>query len=239
MVTDPTHDVAGDSMTEAPSLVVSDADLVVELIGGSHDALAVLYDRHSSVVFAAAMRASRDHWIASEVVQETFLAFWDRAERFDPAKGSLAGWLATIARNRAIDHLRAAGRHQRAATFSSFGADADEQATVEWLTTSGELVGSASPEPPPELALTSKETRAAIQDAMASLDPTERSVIELAYAGGLTQVEIASHLGWPLGTVKTRTRRALLHLRDRLEASPAAVLPVALPCSQGVGTPCA
>jgi RNA polymerase sigma-70 factor (ECF subfamily) len=242
MVTNPTRDVMGDSMTEPPSAVVSDADLVMELIGGSHDALAVLYDRHSSAVFAAAMRASRDHWIASEVVQETFLAFWDRAERFDPSKGSLAGWLATIARNRAIDHLRAAGRHQRAATFSSFGAEADDHTTVEWLTASGELVGSASPEPAPELALTSKETRAAIEDAMASLDPIERSVIELAYAGGLTQVEIASRLGWPLGTVKTRTRRALHHLRERLEASPAGVMPVAVPvavpCSGVVGTPC-
>ncbi len=239
MVTNPTRELIGDSMTEPPSAVVSDADLVAELIGGSHDALAVLYDRHSSVVFAAAMRASRDHWIASEVVQETFLAFWDRAERFDPSRGSLAGWLATIARNRAIDHLRAAGRHQRAATFSSFAVDSDDHTTVEWLTASGELVGSAAPEPVPEVALTSKETRAAVQDAMASLDPTERSVIELAYAGGLTQVEIAARLGWPLGTVKTRTRRALRHLRDRLEASPASVLAVAVPCSKGLGTPCA
>ena len=238
MVTNPTRELIGDSMTEPPSAVLSDAELVTELIGGSHDALAVLYDRHSSAVFASAMRATRDHWIASEVVQETFLAFWDRAERFDPSKGSLAGWLATIARNRAIDHLRAAGRHQRAATFSSFGAEADDHTTVEWLTASGELVGSASPEPAPELALTSKETRAAIEDAMASLDPIERSVIELAYAGGLTQAEIASRLGWPLGTVKTRTRRALHHLRDRLEASPASVVPVAVPCSGAVGTPC-
>ena len=239
MVTNRTRELTGDSMTEPPSAVVPDADLVTELIGGSHDALAVLYDRHSSAVFGAAMRASRDHWIASEVVQETFLAFWDHAERFDPSRGSLAGWLATIARNRAIDHLRAAGRHQRAATFSSFVGDSDEHATVEWLTRAGELVGSAAPEPAPEVALTSKETRAAVQDAMASLDPTERSVIELAYAGGLTQVEIAARLGWPLGTVKTRTRRALHHLRDRLEASPTSVMAVAVPCSKGLGTPCA
>ena len=120
MVTNPTRELIGDSMTEPPSAVVSEADLVA----GAHRESArrargpVRPAQQRRV--CAAMRASRDHWIASEVVQETFLAFWDRAERFDPSKGSLAGWLATIARNRAIDHLRAAGRHQRAATFSSF-----------------------------------------------------------------------------------------------------------------------
>jgi RNA polymerase sigma-70 factor (ECF subfamily) len=185
------------------------------------------------------MRVSRDHWIASEVVQETFLALWDRAERFDPSRGTLPGWLATIARNRAIDHLRATARHQRAAAFSSFaGAAEHEDWTGDWLTGSGALIGSAEPEPAPEAVVSGKETRAAVHDAVASLSPWERSVIELAYAGGLTQAEIATRLGWPIGTVKTRTRRALHHLRDRLEASPAAAVARRAPCSSAVGTPC-
>ena len=103
------------------AIAESDADLVRQLIEGSQDALAGLYDRHARAVFATAMRASRDRGIAAEVVQETFLALWNRAELFDPSRGALPAWLATIARNRAIDRLRAAGRHERAATFSSFG----------------------------------------------------------------------------------------------------------------------
>ncbi len=196
-----------------------DGDLVRETIAGSHDALAALYDRHGSTVFAVAMRTTRDRGLASEVVQETFLALWDRAERFDPERGTLAAWLVTIARNRAIDRLRAAGRHQRVATFSSFGEDgSDDRSVVEWLTDTGELIAAAEPDAGPELALAGKETRTAIVEAIDSLDPLERRVILLAYQDGLTQAEIAAELGWPLGTVKTRTRRALHRLRDRLEA---------------------
>ena len=125
----------------------------------------------------------------------------------------------TIARNRAIDRLRAAARHQRVATFSSFGEDGtDDRSVVEWLTDTGELIAGAEPEAGPEVALAGKETRATIVEAIESLDPLERRVILLAYQDGLTQAEIAAELGWPLGTVKTRTRRALHHLRDRLEA---------------------
>jgi len=135
-----------------------------------------------------------------------------------PSRGSLPGWLARIARNRAIDRLRAAARRERAATFSSFARTrADEQSIAEWLTASGELIGAAGPEPVPDIAVTDKETRAAIESALSSLDPTERCVIVLAYEGGLTQSQIAASLGWPIGTVKTRTRRALRHLRDQLE----------------------
>ncbi len=195
-----------------------DSGLIRQLIAGSQDALAGLYDRHAQAVFAAAMRVSRDRGIAEEVVQETFLTVWNRAELFDPSRGTLSAWLLTIARNRAIDRLRVASRHDRAATFSSFGrGDADDQSTVEWLTSTGDLIGAAGPEPGPELALADKETRELVRDALASLSPLERRAIELAYGTGLSQSEIAAHLGWPIGTVKTRTRRAFHHLRERLE----------------------
>ena len=207
------HD-ASDSAAD----LVSDASLIRAVIEGSQEALAGLYDKHGNAVFAAAMRASGDRSIASEVVQETFLALWNRAELFDPARGALPAWLVTIARNRAIDRLRAGSRHDRASSFSSFAAtDADDHSIGDWLTASGELIGAGGPEPLPEVALTDKETRASIAAALASLDPTERRVIVLAYDGGLTQSEIAATLGWPIGTVKTRTRRALRHLRDWLE----------------------
>jgi RNA polymerase sigma-70 factor (ECF subfamily) len=199
----------------------SDATLVGEMLMGSQDALAGLYDRHASAVFAAAMRASRDRTIAADVVQETFLTLWSRAELFDPARGALPAWLLTIARNRAIDHLRAAGRHDQAATFSSFGGfDADDHATIEWLTTAGQLIGAGGPDDSPEVVATVRETQAMIGEAVASLEPEERSVIALAYDAGLSQSQIAARLEWPIGTVKTRTRRALRHLRDRVERPP-------------------
>jgi RNA polymerase sigma-70 factor (ECF subfamily) len=197
---------------------VSDGSLVRHMIEGCQEALASLYDRYSGAVFAAAMRASGDRWMAAEVVQDTFLALWDRAELFDPSRGTLPAWLARIARNRAIDRLRAAARRERAATFSSFARpQVDDASGVEWLTASGQLIGAAEPEPIPEVAITDMETRTSIEDALSSLDPVERRVIVLAYDGGLSQSEIAASLGWPIGTVKTRTRRALRHLRDLLE----------------------
>ena len=217
-------EAVGDSTTDPGADPGSDTRLMCQLIGGSEDALAALYDRHVDAVFSAAMRANRDRWIAAEVVQETFLALWNRAELFDPSRGTLSAWLATIARNRAIDRLRSAARHDRAANFSSFAnSAADDHSVVEWLTASGELIGVAGPQPVPEIALSDKETRASIREALDSLDPVERRVIVLAYAGGLSQSEIATSLGWPIGTVKTRTRRALRRLRDRLEASGAGV----------------
>jgi RNA polymerase sigma-70 factor (ECF subfamily) len=197
---------------------VSDADLVQQLIGGSEEALAGIYDRHVQAVYAAAMRTSRDGSIAAEVVQDTFLALWNRAEQFDPERGSLPAWLARIARNRAIDRLRANSRHDRSTAFSSFdGIDADDGSTVEWLMASGQVVGAASPDAEPETAMFDKEMRASIDDALGVLPPLERCVILLAYHAGLSHSEIATRLGWPLGTVKTRTRRALRHLRDRME----------------------
>ena len=212
----------------------TDASLVQKLIAGSEDALAGLYDRHGGAVFAAAMRAVGDRWIAAEVVQETFLTLWDRAELFDPARGALPAWLSAIARNRALDRVRAGARHDRAASFSSFARDdADDHSVAEWLTTSGRLIGAAGPEPGPDIALSDKETRASIEGALRALDPVEQRVIVLAYDRGLSQSEIADSLGWPIGTVKTRTRRALRHLREGLE-QPGVGLPRAVPVP-GIG----
>jgi RNA polymerase sigma-70 factor (ECF subfamily) len=197
---------------------VFEACLVQMLVDGSEDALARLYARHAPAVFAEATRASRDRSIAAEVVQETFLTLWNRAALFDPSRGELRSWLLTMAHNRAIDHLRRAKRHDRATAFSSFGNSGDADAsTIDWLAASGEPVAAAGPEPGPETWLSREETRASIAAAVASLAPFERSMISLAYDAGLSQSEIAVRLGWPIGTVKTRTRSALRHLRERLE----------------------
>ena len=206
--------------TRSGSERCADGCLLREMIGGSESAFATLYDRYSASIFATAQRASRDRGLADEVVQETFLALWNRAESFDPARGSLIAWLSTIARNRTIDHLRAAGRRLAPAPFSSFGwADSTDGSATEWIERTGELVGAAEPEPEPEGALVSMETREAIAAGLATLGAPEREVILLAYQEGLTQSQIAARLGWPIGTVKTRTRRAHRQLREVLDRS--------------------
>jgi RNA polymerase sigma-70 factor (ECF subfamily) len=195
----------------------TDASLLEQVAQGSADALASLYDRHAGAVHTIAARTTGDVTVASDVVQETFLAVWDRAELFDPTRGSLRGWLFAIARNRAIDHIRHAQRHDRALAFSALATgDNDDSSLAEWLTSSGAPVAMAAPDPGPETTVVGREARVMMAEAIASLPPVERSVITLAYGAHLSQVEIAARLGWPIGTVKTRTRRALRHLRERM-----------------------
>jgi RNA polymerase sigma-70 factor (ECF subfamily) len=216
--------------------VGNDAALVREVASGSQEALAAVYDRYAEVVYAAAIRLTSDRQVAEEVVQETFLALWNRAELFDPSAGSLAAWLHTIARNRTVDRLRAAGRRPNLVPFSSAGgSDEQDPAAFERIVATGTVLGGADLGPGPEGELAAAELRDVIRDALAGLPEHERTALVLAYREELTQSEIAERLGWPLGTVKTRTRRALLRLREALadEHGPAAGLaPVRVPAEQ-------
>ncbi len=204
-----------------------DAALVLRTAAGSEAALESLYDRHASAIFAAAYRLTSDRGTAEEVVQETFLALWNRAESYDPAVGSLSAWLHAIARNRAIDRLRAAGRRPSLVALSS-DSDEDPTRSLERLLVSGTVVAGASPPTGPESAFDAVGLHEAIAGALLAMPDVERTVILLAYQEELSQSEIAERLGWPLGTVKTRTRRALLRLREDLgtEFGPAAGLDV-------------
>jgi RNA polymerase sigma-70 factor (ECF subfamily) len=195
-----------------------DATLVRAVAAGSEDALAALYDRHVGGVHAVALRLTNDRQLAEEVVQETFLALWNRAELFDPAIASLATWLRTIARNRTVDRLRAAGRRPAVVPLPGHGEDGDPDAGFDRVGVDAVVLGGAAPGQGPEAAAESADVRAAVAAALAVMPEDERIVIVLAYREGLTQTEIAERLDWPLGTVKTRTRRALAHLRDALEA---------------------
>ena len=213
-----------------------DAAVVRRMAAGSEAALELIYDRYASAIFAAAYRLTADRGTAEEVVQETFLALWNRAESFDAAVGSLAAWLHTIARNRAIDRLRAAGRRPSLVALSSAaGTDEDHDPGARTVglgrdrhrrsRTSGVTRGGVRCRRP--------STRRSAA-ALATMSEVERTVILLAYQEELSQSEIAERLGWPLGTVKTRTRRALLRLREALgtEFGPASELDVT-PVSAG------
>ena len=197
-----------------------DAAVVRRMAAGSEAALETLYDRYATAIFAAAYRLTSDRGTAEEVVQETFLALWNRAETFDPAAGSLAAWLHAIARNRAIDRLRAAGRRPSLVALSS-AAGSDEDAHAGARTARLGRLDRRRGEPPdrvPKQALEAVGLQEAISLALSTMPEAERTVILLAYQEELSQSEIAERLGWPLGTVKTRTRRALLRLREGLGA---------------------
>lgn len=209
--------------------------LVQAVAGGSHEALAALYDRHADAIYATASRLTSDRQVAEEVVQETFLALWNRAESFDPATGSLAAWLHTIARNRTVDRLRAAGRRPGLFPLSAAaGEGEDDGGALERLSAGGTVVIGGTAAPAPDAALVASEVRVMLQAALADMPDEERTVIVLAYREELTQSEIADRLGWPLGTVKTRTRRALRRLREVLagELGPASVAEVPVPTGE-------
>jgi RNA polymerase sigma-70 factor (ECF subfamily) len=215
--------------------ITDDVALVRAVATGSQDALAALYDRHASAVHSAASRLTADRQIAEEVVQETFLALWNRAELFDPATGSLAAWLYTIARNRTVDRLRAGARRPRLVSAAlTGGPDEPEAVALDRLATTGTVVGGADRGRGPEEELVQTELRATLRAALVTMPDVERTVIVLAYTDGLTQSEIAERLGWPLGTVKTRTRRALQHMRALLvEHHDPGLQPVPIPIEMG------
>jgi RNA polymerase sigma-70 factor, ECF subfamily len=167
--------------------------MVTGLKSGDQRAMAELYDRYSSVVYAVALRVLGDTGAAEDVLQEVFLQLWRNPGAFDAARGSLGGWLAVITRNRAIDSLR----KRRPET--------DIEDVV--LSVAPDLAGEA------ERARTAEKVRRVL-GAMAA---NQRSALEMAYWEGMSHSEIADKTGEPLGTIKTRIRAGLMALRKAFQ----------------------
>jgi RNA polymerase sigma-70 factor (ECF subfamily) len=192
--------VTRDSHLEATALGgAADADrlLVGRLASGDLDAAGELYDRHAGKVLALARRILRDDGDAEDIVQEVFSQAWRTATRFEPGRGTVAGWLLMMARSRAIDRLRA--RQVRPDTV-------------------GNVVLETMPgnTPPPSEQVLLSEQVAQIREGLVALPAEQRTALELAYFEGLSQSEIAERLAAPLGTIKTRIRTALATLRRSL-----------------------
>ncbi|HEV8303434.1 MAG TPA: sigma-70 family RNA polymerase sigma factor [Gemmatimonadales bacterium] len=181
----------------------SDRSLVQRMAAGDERALGELYDRHGRVTYALAYAIVGERADADEVVVDAFGQAWRTAAQFDLGRGSVAAWLTTIARTRALDLVRARGRRSRAL----------ERAALEF----GEGVASpVAPGEAPDRDAERAEARRLVTGALAALPGPQRRAIELAYFGGLSQSEIAAALGEPLGTVKTRIRDGMAKLRDLL-----------------------
>lgn len=183
---------------------ISDRTLVTRMETGDERALGDLYDRHGGSAYSLALAIVGERADAEEVVADAFAQAWRTAAQFDPARGSVTAWLATITRTRALDLARARGRRarvlQRAALESGDGL-------------ASPVAGAAQR---PDRMAERREVGALIARSLAELPEPQRRVIELAYFGGLTQTEIAAELREPLGTVKTRIRSGLEKLRGAL-----------------------
>lgn len=184
----------------------TDAELMARVGKGDERALGELYDRHSSLVYTLAHAIVHRSADAEEVTEDVFVQVWTTSDRFDPGRGALKSWLATIARSRALDHVRARKRLHSAHDRSA-AADAD-----------GMAVRPAEPEPT-DAPVLRDEVRSALDRALSNLNADQRHAIELAYFGGLSQTEIADRLDEPLGTVKTRIRDGMKKLRDAFAGS--------------------
>jgi RNA polymerase sigma-70 factor (ECF subfamily) len=174
------------------------------MAAGEDAALGDLYDRYGRTVYALALAIVREPADAEEVVVDAFGQAWRSAASFDAARGSVGAWLATIARTRALDTVRARGRraraHDRAALLSDDGVAAP-------IATTGS---------DPSRAVELGDARRLVSQALAVLSSPQRVAIELAYFEGLSQSEIAERLSEPLGTIKTRIRAGMEKLRGLL-----------------------
>ncbi len=201
---------------------LADAELMARIAAGDESALGAIYDRHGNVVYGSVLRFLGDRQAAEEVVQDAFLAIWREARRYEASTGSAAGWLLRIARNRAIDRLRAAARRPVLLDLVGLVPGPEADGVLDRaMATRGRAVGTV--DPGPEDLITQRWSQAVVRTALSAMPEMERRALELAYDEDLTQVEIGVRLGWPLGTVKSRTRRALATLRTVLEGVPGLV----------------
>jgi RNA polymerase sigma-70 factor, ECF subfamily len=176
-------------------LAEGDVELVERLQRRDPQALAELYDRYGRLAYSLIVRVVRDGALAEDLVQETFLRVWNRAQGFDAQRGALGPWLLAVARNRAIDYLRSASGRER---------NALELEEVDHPSLYTDM----------ERDILASDKARMIRAALEKLAPNQREVIELAYFEGLTQTEMAERMGQPLGTVKTWVRTALKNLRE-------------------------
>ena len=163
--------------------------LLSAIRSGDGQAMAQLYEHYSAIVYSVALRVLGDTAAAEDILQEVFMQLWRSPEVFDASRGSLPGWLAVVARNRAIDSLR---KRRPESDIN-------------------EVVVSIEP----DLASRAEYSRAreTIRGVLGGMSAPQRAALEMAFFDGLTHTEIAAKTGEPLGTIKTRIRAGLVTLR--------------------------
>lgn len=174
---------------------------LVRAVGqGDQDALHALYERTHRLVFTLIVRITQDRATAEELTVDVFHDVWRRAAAYEPATGTVLGWIVNQARSRAIDRLRFERRKKRVNPYPDAPADA--------------LGG----EPSDQLDIDDRSR--ALRAALTALTPAERRAIESAFFGDMTYAEVAKHFDEPIGTIKTRVRSGLGKLRQALREDP-------------------
>ena len=184
---------------------VDDLALHRRLTAGDRWSFDELYRRYARAAYGLAYRLTGQQVLAQDVVHDAFLALWRAPEAFDPARGAFRTFFLSLVHHRAVDTVR---REQRLRDRSERAANLEEPP--------GEDPAEAVVD---ELFLVDR--RRQVREALQTLPPEQRQVLEMAYFGGRTQVQIAEEVGIPVGTVKTRTMAAMRKLRKVLEEPPA------------------
>jgi RNA polymerase sigma-70 factor, ECF subfamily len=170
-------------------------DLIGRVARGDAAAFDVLYDQAADSVFGIVRRVVRDPAQSEEVTQEVLLEVWRAAGKFDAGRGSATAWIMTLAHRRAVDRVRSAQRESERERRTA-AADIPYDEVAE--------------------AVESSLERERVRRCLGSLTELQRESVNLAYYSGYTYGQVASLLGVPSGTVKTRMRDALIRLRDCL-----------------------
>jgi RNA polymerase sigma-70 factor, ECF subfamily len=178
---------------------LADEELMALVAANDADAYEIVLERHADAAFSLAYRICGRRSLAEDIAQDAFFAVWRSGARYDRARGSVRTWTLGIVHNRAVDALRRSGVQERR-RISDEGIEETLEAAER---TDSQAIENS----------TSRELRG----ALGGLPSEQRRVIELAYFGGFTHVEIASMLGAPVGTVKGRMRLGLHKLRDELQ----------------------
>jgi RNA polymerase sigma-70 factor (ECF subfamily) len=173
------------------------APLLTRIAQGDRAALRALYEATAPKLFGVCLRILSDREESEDVLQDVYVTIWRRADRFDPKRASVAAWISTIARNRAIDRLRARGPMARAEP-------------VEELEVADERPGAES-------LLAAAEEAARLHACLGELDERTRAAIRTAFFEGVTYEALARRMDAPLGTVKSWIRRGLARLKGCLE----------------------
>ncbi len=168
----------------------SEDEIVGMLRAGDKGIMEYLYDHYSGALYGVCLKVVQDESAAQDVLQDGFIKIWKKGGQYDPSKGKLFTWMLNIVRNTAIDYLRS-----KAVKYEISG---NERV--------GHVIESNSSE-------TMSTDAIGLRKQMAQLRKEEREILELSYFGGYTHDEISKELNIPLGTVKTRARKALNDLR--------------------------